>query len=54
MDRLRELTEHYAKLVDDDHQQFVGIFEYEEMLHDIRQEILRLERSITFEPLSED
>jgi hypothetical protein len=48
MDKLKELAELYEELVDDDHQQFVGEFEYEALLQRVRHEIMELERSINF------
>jgi len=48
MEKLRKLTRYYAELVDDQHQEFVGEFEYERLLYEVRKKILELERSIDF------
>ncbi len=48
MDKLRELVSVYEELTNDFHQQFVGEFEYERLIYDVRREILDLERTINF------
>lgn len=53
MERLRELVAYYEELTDDKHQQFVGSFDYEVALHNVRSEILRLEKTLKFEPIDD-
>jgi flagellar biosynthesis chaperone FliJ len=49
MEKLRELAEIYEELTNDLHQQFVGNFEYEELLSNVRKQILELEKTLKFD-----